>query len=211
MTPEQSGETSIETTAKELGFNNADAMVAAAKRSKAQDAYDGRDSKRIREMQAEITELKTKKHEVDLGIGDDADETSKRLAREILDLKSTVSTLTTRLATTPEDKELEPFYDQVLTDFPEVKDVKDPIRRMNMARRLARQLKTEQENPDASGGGGDVSVAHLTGGDSPVSHRTRLNEEQALARYRSELASVKGPAKDAINAKYRALFPEWGI
>jgi len=212
MTPEESGDVSLETTAQDLGFDTVDAMVAAAKKSKAHDAYDGRQSKRMRELEAQVAELQERKHEADLGIGDDADEVSRRLAREIRELQSTVTTLTRKLAASPEDEELEPFYQNVLTEYPEVKQVKDPIRRMEMARRLARQLKTESEKPDTPKGGRDVSGAHLTGGDSPVSRRSSLSEEQELARYERERAEAGNEAaKQKVDAKYRAKFPNWGI
>jgi hypothetical protein len=212
MTPEESGDGSLEATAKEAGFDNPEALVAAAKRSKARDAYDGRQSKQIRELTTRIDELETTKHESDLGIGEDADETSKRLAREIRELKSTVTTLTTKMATTPEDQELGEYFDQVLTEYPEVKDVRDPIRRMEMARRLARQLKAETEEPATQKGRRGASEAHLTGGDTPVSRRTTLDEDQAMTRYQRDLAKAKGDAaKEEVNAKYRALFPDWGV
>lgn len=212
MTPDvESGDVSLESTAKELGFDNVEAMLAAAKKSKAHDAYEGRQSKRIRELEAKLEDLETKKYESDLGLGDGADETSKRLAREIRELKSTVATLTRQIATTPEDKELEQYYDQVLTDYPEVKQVKDPIRRMEMARRLARQLKSESETPAASGGR-DASGAHLTGGDTPVSRRSNLSEEQALERYQRERGKARTEGqKQSVDEKYRALYPDWGI
>lgn len=213
MTPDDSGEISLQEQAKELGFDSPDALIAAAKKSKSHDAYDGRQSKRLREVEEELAELKIRKQQADLGVGDDADEMSKRFAREILELRSTVSTLTRTLATTPEDKDLEVYYNQVLEQFPEVKLVKDPIRRMEVSRRFARQLKTESESPATQNKGGrDVSEAHLTGGDSPVSRRSSLSEDQAMERYQRDLAKAKGEdAKEEVHAKYRALHPDWGV
>ena len=212
MTPDvESGEFSLENKAQELGFDNVDAMLAAAKKSKARDAYDGREQRRVRELEAEIAELRAKKQEADLGIGDDADETSRRLARELLDVKSTLSALTTKILSSPEDEELEPYMQKVLTDYPEVKTVKDPARRIDMARRLARQLKSESDGPDTKKGDRDISGTHLTGGDVPVTRRSQIDEDKAMARYRSELAQVKSYDKEKVHAKYRAKYPHWGI
>lgn len=212
MTPEV-GESVVETALETAGVDTIEEMADLARKHKNQAGYEGRKEKEFRALKAEIEEIKGKQQEQDLGIGDEASDFERKMARKVLELESKVTSLTHEAATEPGDKALEPYYDRVLTEHPEVREIGDPVARMRVSRRLARDMKAETEGGSGPSGDrvSDTTVAHLTGGGSQVSQRTSVTEEKALEKYEAELAAAKGTQSDAINAKYRTKYPHWNI
>lgn len=213
MTPEESGDSAVDTALAKAGVDSVEELAELALKQKNRDGYDSRQSHKIRELQEQIAALEERQQQDDLGIGEESDETTKRMARELRELNHTVTSLAVQVLKKPGDDDLAPFMDQALEQYPEFKKTKDPVRRMDAYRRIARDLKAEADggSDQITGRDIDTTSAHLTGGGSPVSRREGISEEEALAKYEQELAAASKGGQEAIHAKYRSKYPHWGI
>lgn len=218
MTPEdvvdiETGDKSPEELAESMGFGSVGEMAETARKHKNREGYDRRKDDQIEKLNTRILELETKKEEEELALDGDESESAKRMAREIINLKRTVNSLASKTLTEEGDEELQPYFAQAKRENPELMTIKDPARRLQTMRRIARDLKAENDKsapPETAGV--DASTAHLSGGSTPVTRRGSVTEDQALERYEKELGAAKTKTElDAISAKYRKKYPGWGI
>lgn len=213
MTPETGENVVLDETLSELGVGSVDELKTIVAKQKNRDGFDRRKAEQMEELQRKVEELETRGIEDDLGVEPNSNEVTKRMARQILVLQRQIGTLTDRVVASPEDEELQEYMTQAEHDNPEIAKITDPIRRKTLLRRIARDLKAETEGSSGrnKGRSKDTSAAHLSGGGSPVSQRSNISEEQALERYQNERAAASAAEKEAVDARYRAKYPDWGI
>jgi len=215
MTPAEGDAVTVGDVLGELGVKSVEELRTIVTRQKNREGYE---SRKVGDLQRQVDQLAAtlegKKEEEIFELGDNADDTVKRLARELLAMKKQFGAVVNQVMSSPEDADLEDHLRQAKEEYPEIAVIKDPVRRITALRRIARDLK-KAETESASGSPGsrehDTSVAHLAIGSSPVSQRSGLTEEQALEKYRRDRVAASGPGKLAVDAKYRALYPSWDI
>lgn len=175
-------------------------------------AYELRQQKKAnRDLQERLEAAEAKKHDEDLGIGDDSNPVSRKLAMEIRDIKKQMSEIQSQAFRTDEDAELEPYLRQVLDDNPELlKAYPTPGRRLEAARVMARGLQAQDTNTRSSQSRKDaIPRVHLSGG-GPSASRNSRSKENDWATFQEKMRDPKltSEQKKELADKWDAEHPE---
>lgn len=162
------------------------------------DAFDRVDRERnhafklLRKLEAKIEQDEEAKQNSDFGM-DSADQATRRLYGEIKSLRDQVGSLLERQVASPEDEALEPYLERARNDAPELMSIKDPIRRVEAYRRLARAYRVEDNNKADDGRSRKSDAAYraqLTQGGSGGNTRSR-DEDRELADFQKKMRAAK--------------------
>lgn len=216
MTPEDLDEgqgDSVESVLKKFGVKSVDELDGIAEKHRSRKFFDIRQDDKLEKLAAKVSELEselaTKRAEEEFGSGLSPE--SKMLARELAALKDQQASMMAKFVRTKEDDELEHYYDGITEEYPELRKIADPMRRIEAYRRIARSLKAEAETGANSGKRrtSDASHAALAGGGAPVSTRSGPEDEGViLEKFKTELGRAKTKRdKEAVYDKYRAKYP----
>jgi len=198
----------------QFGVKNAEELSELAQKHRSRVFFERRDNDRADKMQAKIDELETQLNEKQEReeFGDITDPHVKALKREIRELRLTQQEMLSRAFITDEDRELNSYLEEAQRKYPEIsRTYKDPLKRLDVYREIARSLRSATETEKAAGNkprkDGAAHVG-LTTGSAPVSSRASTSDEDALGRFKRDLAVAKTQIeKDAVKQKYEAKYP----
>ncbi len=198
-----------------FGVKNPEDLDEIARKHKSRVFYDRRHEEKVEQLQQKVDELQTQLQDREdrEDFGNITDPTIKSLKREIRDLREAQTQIIMRYSVTDEDREMEPFIAEAREKYPEIaKSVKDPLRRLDAYREIARSLRSAAETSANTGADkhrrDSATRVGLTAGGAPVSARASSSDEDLLAKFKTELANAKNMAeKDAVKAKYEKKYP----
>jgi hypothetical protein len=199
MTPldEKGAMTDLRNELKEVGEELQDKTLDDAQRNRA--------AAKLRRLERRIDKLEVSKQ-----MPDDSkmDPNLKALHNDLRSLQQTVTEYV--VGKDPELQKAEPYFEEVLEEYPEIAMITDPQRRIEAVKSIAlRKLREDNPGDDSTSDRGEqVSRVYRTGGGAPV--QTRSNPgPSAYAKYKTDLAAAKTPLeKKAITDRFLAAHPE---
>lgn len=203
----------LETLMKRFGVNTYEELEERIDNLKLSHKTFAKQRNQIEEMEAELEVLRQKREEEDVGITQATDPAVKRLTRMVTDLQK-------RVLRSPEDDELEEYLSEARRLHPRLMDIKDPAARLEAYRDVARGLRAEkemsatQERARQSGERKALSSsrAYVERSGAGFGGSRQPSEEDDLKRFESEYEAADTDAKrKAVSAKYRRMYPDWGL
>jgi hypothetical protein len=173
----------------------------------------------ISKLEDELETLRQKKEDESYGLLPDSDRATLAVARQVSNLEKRLTSIQAKVLRTVEDDELEPYMDQAMSKHPYIRTIPDPEDRLNAARDIARGLRAEKEmsaDRERARQSGErkalsSSRAYVERGGTGFSG-SRPSEEEDLKHFEAEFKKAESDGKrQAVLAKYRRMYPDWGL